>query len=322
MKDKKVSAFVGTVVLVIIAITVSAFVWVYEKDKIKVEQSKDAYGLNTPQSLPSTNESNQQQSEKNQAHSKDCSGHEDEKRICKDGDTIARFDSNCRPSTCMEIVAGKQNIYGSHFIKKDADIFYEEPRSNSGLSPIIGADASTFRPIDLCASVEMSAAFYGKDKNSVYVNNTRIESIDAESFEYLGLFGTGDGIVPRSISIARDKNHIYYACGKAIDSIDRQSFEVLSDGYAKDNNHVYYLDTILNKADHKSFQSIGRKKLDGIIGSFALDNNFVYFEGMIIKNADSRKCRQIGIEKCLSENWHNELDNSESSLTNLLTDLW
>lgn len=269
-------------------------------------------------SIASTsNASNGLQPGENQAGGKNCSNNQSEKRICKNGSATDRFGSNCVTSTCTEVVNGKEISYYSPFIKKDANIFYEGQYSNQNLMPVIGADIATFGFVGSCASIEMSGAFYGKDKNSVYVNDTKIDSVDVNSFKYLGSFAGGDGIIPHSISISQDKNHIYYSCGKPVDSIDRNTFKVLGDGYAKDIKHVYYLDTILNKANSQSFKVIGKKKVGDLSGNFALDRNFIYYEGRVISGVKVGICSSIGIEKCLPENWFDLLDNSEDAVTNL-----
>lgn len=266
-------------------------------------------------SVPNT--SNGLQSGENQAGGKNCSDDQNEKRICRNGSVIDRFSSNCVASTCAEVSGEKETSYYSPFIKKDANVFYEGQYPNQNLVPLIGADTATFGFIGSCASVEMSRAFYGKDKNSVYVNDKKIDSVDVNSFKYLGSFAGGDGIIPHSISISQDKNHIYYACGKPIDSIDRNTFKVLGDGYAKDSKHVYYLDTVLNKANSQSFKVIGNKRVSGLSGNFALDSNSIYYEGRIISGVKVGICSSMGIEKCLPENWFSLLDNSEDAVTNL-----
>lgn len=278
------------------------------QDKLPLVDSNEKSITSTP-----TSES---QSGENQTGARNCSDNKSEKRICRNGRTTDRFGSNCVVSTCVEVVDGKEVSYYSPFINKDANVFYEEQYSKN-LVPIVDADIATFGFVGSCASIEMSMAFYGKDKNSVYVNDTKIDSVDVSSFKYLGSFDGGDGIIPHSISISQDKNHIYYSCGKPVDSIDRNTFKVLGDGYAKDIKHVYYLDTILNKANSQSFKVIGKKKVGDLSGNFALDRNFIYYEGRVISGVKVGICSSVGIEKCLPENWFDLLDNSEDAVTNL-----
>ena len=98
--------------------------------------------------------------------------------------------------------------------------------------------------------------------------------------------------------------------------IDKNTFKVLGDGYAKDSKHVYYLDTILNNANLQSFKVVGKKKVGDLLGNFALDRNFIYYEGRVISGVKVGICSSIGIEKCLPENWFSLLDNSEDAVTN------
>ncbi|MFA7209182.1 MAG: DKNYY domain-containing protein [Parcubacteria group bacterium] len=175
------------------------------------------------------------------------------------------------------------------------------------LKKLENVDVKTFKTIGVCASMEMSASYYSRDKNNIYVNSKKMEGVDIKSFKYLGAFLNGDGM-PYSVSISMDKKHVYFACGTLVDFIDRDSFEILGNSYSRDKKRVYYLDHTLDRADRKTFEVIQYKEKDGIYGHFALDKNHVFFEGAILKDINPTTCKAQGLASCLPSKWHDLLD--------------
>lgn len=139
-------------------------------------------------------------------------------------------------------------------------------------------DISSPEKIGQCGSVEKSSTSYFKDKNTIFVGNEAIKSIDVQSFEYLGSYTVLEGL-PYSVSYAKDKNVVYYSCGKILNNADTLTFTDLKNGYAKDKNSVWYLAEIISGADTITFHLLGSE-------GYAKDKNNVYF-GSVIEKADT-----------------------------------
>ncbi|MDP1883970.1 MAG: DKNYY domain-containing protein [Candidatus Moranbacteria bacterium] len=312
--NKKIPTILGTSIIVIIAITVGVFVWKYEKMKIQEDVQVEGKAVELVKLGKKNNSNNQTEKYpikepqlKLDEQKKDCS---DQKiiRICMKGMPVDGTDPKCIPNECVETFNGKETHYYSPFIKKDKRIYIENRYENK-LLLIDGADYKTFQPLGTCASMEMSAVYYSKDKNNIYVGHKRMENIDYKSFKYLGSFSNGYGM-PYSVSISKDKDHIYFSCGTIIDSIDRDSFKIVGNGYSKDKKSAYYLDHIIKNSDVKTFEAINYVKDSRVYGNFAIDKKTLYFEGLIVRDIDPLLCKKKGLQKCLSDSWLDLVDNS------------
>lgn len=305
--NKHVPTSIGIALIFILVVTISVFAWKYRERIGALIASNDVF-MQQPNIVSGDKIPSQINNTPSKNPVADCFGHENEKRICKDGTLISRFDdSKCVAVLCS---AKTDENYYSPYVEKDHKIFYEE--GDYALTLVDNADAKTFRLIGVCSSSEVYSNFYGRDDHSIYTGSKELKGIDFTSFKYLGLFSTGDGVFPHATSISLDRNFVYFGCGTPIKSIDRKSFAIITDGYSKDKAQVYYLDNLLSQVDYKTFQVIGKKTIGGITGSFALDKNHVYYEGFVLTGVQSDSCQKGGLEKCLPTDWKNRIDYSSS----------
>lgn len=304
MKNQKVGTVVGAVVLVIISVTAVIFVWTYERSLPPVYVQP----LNFPVTQ-SVTKSVSSESDRIET-AEDCSGYEDEKRICKDGSVVDVFDSKCLPVLCSsgKVEENSKTSYYSPYIRKGQNIFVELPY-DEGRASLVGADVATFHPVDICESGEMSAGYYAKDKNRVYAESAPVESIDINSFKYLGLLENGYGM-PYSISIAVDKSHVYFGCGAVASTVDRNSFRILENGYSKDKNRIYHLNFVVSAADYDTFEVLKTPEARELQGNFALDKNHVFVEGQVLIGIDPKVCKSQGLVACLPDSWDELMDDS------------
>jgi len=173
-------------------------------------------------------------------------------------------------------------------IKDNQRVYFQHGADDYKIVP--GADPSTFQYVGMCESIERSSAGYYKDKDTVYVKDNPLNSIDAPSFQHLGLytmFGRGSGI-PYSFASAKDKNNVYVGCGDVLTNADPDSFKNLGTNYAKDKDKIWYGSTLINRADVNSFQLLD--------GAYAKDKNNVYYKGNIIEKADLKTFESFKIE--------------------------
>jgi len=221
------------------------------------------------------------------------------------------FDAGNDYKIIKDVDVGSVQVLSTHYLKDNNNIYFVKAYGSDYRQTILrGFDVKTFTINQNHDNFEQ----YIKDKNGVYFeeqpfgelnsNNSRIIGADIQSFELLGEY-----------LLAKDKNHVYYggkmfeyldapsfeilprgyyrdAYGiytnphnngfKLIAGSDSCTFELVDDkgdydwsGYAKDKNHVYYRDLIVEGADSKSFQT---KVIDGIYGTYrrGFDKDYEY----------------------------------------------
>lgn len=103
-------------------------------------------------------------------------------------------------------------------------------------------DPDTLQDIDS----EISGA-YQKDKNNIYYTESGFDDPILESVDYATFR-------PISSQYAKDKSYVYYYGRTIIEGADPETFVDLNDyGYAKDKNHVYINDHIVEGEDPATF---------------------------------------------------------------------
>ena len=160
---------------------------------------------------------------------------------------------------------------------EDGEVYYINRK-------IEGADAKTFEVFE--------DGEYAKDKNNVYYKENVLNEADPKSFKSLSKISYGLGkdknnlyffedkvnnidvktleIMTDEFSIyLKDKNGVYilfsYNGGLPVDldnmimslkilkNVDKQTFQLISGGYSKDKNSVYYIGKKIDGADPKNF---------------------------------------------------------------------
>ncbi len=176
---------------------------------------------------------------------------------------------------------------------KDAKTVYYEDISNpnyEGFLPLTSANLATFVSL---------GNYYAKDSHAVYQYGQPIAGANPNNF-----------IVPTSTassdtSVARNSTEwtYTYADMPSDADIDPSTFQPLSAMYAKDAQHVYFVEQNINpmivtpiaEADPKTFQVLGGDPFGGdevglLAGSYngimAKDSQHVYYEGKIVVGAD------------------------------------
>lgn len=139
-----------------------------------------------------------------------------------------------------------------------------------------GADPVTFSIIEFKDSNWYDDSLYAKDKNNIYYYSEKIIYIDVSTLSLdKKLYGW-----KWTIQYFQDKNNIYIRTDLGVFSwFDKQTFEILDLGfYEKDKNNVYYYGQPLESVDIESFQLLS--------GDFAKDKNNIYYYGNILTWVD------------------------------------
>jgi len=155
---------------------------------------------------------------------------------------------------------------------------------------IVGADASTFQEL---------GDRWAKDKSTVYQEGqkqTYLDSATVKVFPYVyvvdkagvWVYGTG-----------------YYMRVDKTDA-DPVTFSVISHGYGKDKNNVYYFAQKIVTADVQSFTPLrgaNYPSSEGLASSwYAKDKNAVYYRSDVIQNADVQSFAFLGDEYAKDKN--------------------
>lgn len=188
-----------------------------------------------------------------------------------------------------------------------APYFKDKSHVFNGTGIIEGADPTTFRYIGqvVRTPVLYSESCLTADKNSVYVDSTKIPNLDPQTVQTLGIYlkdkravylytteikgadsKTFELIDEGSVS-AKDKNSVY-ECGQVV-MPNQTGFKFLGDYYGKSGSSVYYLGQIIPGADASSFFPLGGSQIlrcESTSGGYAKDKNHVYFAGKLIQRAD------------------------------------
>ena len=112
-------------------------------------------------------------------------------------------------------------------------------------------------------TLRRSGGLYGADRDSVFFEGTALSSANPESFQVLDW----------RENFSRDDKHAYW---KSIRFSDRpDDLQLLTRGYSKDSQHVYYGSSVVEQADPDSFV------VDGTSTSHAHDKNHRFNMGRI-----------------------------------------
>ena len=167
-----------------------------------------------------------------------------------------------------------EHIDGNYY--KDKNYVYYE--SDNNLYKIENTDLKTFEILD---SSYTGYGNFSKDKDYIYLNNKKLEEIDAKTFEKM------------RANLIRDKNGIYkieedegkykFKIVPINIKIDFKNLKNLDLGYFKDSKNVYYFDVDkfekIEGADASSFEKVE-------YAGFYKDKNYVYFNGKKIVGMD------------------------------------
>lgn len=190
--------------------------------------------------------------------------------------------------------------------------------NNTTKEPTIVYDDGIFEKTRPGEAKNTSWEFYRIKNNAAYYRDKVMPRVDISTFQEIGN------------NWAKDKNHVYwedqeqayldpvtvkvfphfyvidrsgvwlYGTGFHMKVIkmdaDQATFSVISDGYGKDKNHIYYSDKIIVDADSESFVLLNKSTypLEGISSWYAKDVNDAYYRSSAISGADIKSFIFVG----------------------------
>ena len=205
--------------------------------------------------------------------------------IVKDKNGLYFLEDIEKENENIEIKTRKINIKGldlktfehidDYYYKDKNNVYYE---SDNNLYKIENTDLKTFEILD---SSYTGYGNFSKDKDYIYLNNKKLEEIDAKTFEKM------------RANLIRDKNGIYkieedegkykFKIVPINAKINFKNLKSLDLGYFKDSKNVYYFDVDkfekIEGAEASSFEKVE-------YAGFYKDKNYVYFNGKKIVGMD------------------------------------
>ena len=167
---------------------------------------------------------------------------------------------------------------------KDATAVWYYSRFGS-LVQLHDVDASTFSAVNPEALDNGYSIAWGKDKNSVFNQDSKLDGADPTSFQ---------ADLPNDQFYnyyAKDKNHVYYQ-NKILDGADPSTFAVLTGNFAKDATAVWYYSRFgslvqLHDVDASTFSAVNPEALDnGYSIAWGKDKNSVFNQDSKLDGAD------------------------------------
>lgn len=221
-------------------------------------------------------------------------------RMVKDKNGLYFLEDIEKENENIEIKVQKLNIKGldlktfehidDYYYKDKNNVYYE---SYNNLYKIENADLKTFEILD---SSYTGYGNFSKDKDYIYLNNKKLEEIDAKTFEKM------------RANLIRDKNGIYkvekdeekheFKIVPINAKINFKNLKSLDSGYFKDDKNIYYFDEDkfekIEGADASSFEKVK-------YSDFYKDKNYVYYNGKKIVGMDFKDIENIDEEWSIAE---------------------
>ena len=220
--------------------------------------------------------------------------------IVKDKNGLYFLEDIEKENENIEIKTRKINIKGldlktfehiDDYYYKDKNKIYYDLYNN--LYTIKNADLKTFEILD---SSYTGYGNFSKDKDYIYLNNKKLEEIDAKTFEKM------------QANLIRDKNGIYkvekdeekneFKIVPINAKINFKNLKSLDSGYFKDDKNIYYFDEDkfekIEGADASSFEKVK-------YSDFYKDKNYVYYNGKKIVGMDFKDIENIDEEWSIAE---------------------
>ena len=193
-------------------------------------------------------------------------------------------------------VATFEDIFGGLNYKDKNSVYYvDENNGEVSLKTLKGADPTTFE-----------FGIISKDKNSVFIENQKLEGVSSKGFE----------ILDNEFNFVKDYKNVYYLDRESdgitykvevLDTkgVDIPSFEFLGDfynKYYKDKNNIYFLNDRDDKMKLEKLNYADPKTFEIINGNFARDDKNLYIFGYKMDGIDPKTFETLNYEMIKDKN--------------------
>lgn len=208
-------------------------------------------------------------------------------------------------------VATFEDIFGGLNYKDKNSVYYvDENNGEVSLKILKGADPATFE-----------FGIISKDKNSVFINNQKLEGVSSKGFEILDDLFNFVKDYKNVYYLDRESDGITYKV-KVLDTkgIDITSLEFLGYSYNKyyrDKNNIYFLNDKDDKMEFEKLVGANPKTFEIIDDYFARDDKNVYFFNKKVIGVDAKTFEEVGYDIVKDKNGVYFLENVSEENENL-----
>ena len=206
-------------------------------------------------------------------------------------------------------VATFEDIFGGLNYKDKNSVYYvDENNGKVSLKTLKGADPATFE-----------FGVISKDKNSVFVDNQKLEGVSSKGFEVLADLFNFVKDYKNVYYLDRESDGITYKV-KILDTkgIDIPSFEFFGysyNKYFKDKDNIYFLNDKDNKMEFEKLAGANLKTFEIIDDYFARDDKNVYFFNKKVIGVDAKTFEEVGYDIVKDKNGlHILIDSNETEI--------
>jgi len=193
-------------------------------------------------------------------------------------------------------VATFEDIFGGLNYKDKNSVYYvDENNGEVSLKILKGADPATFE-----------FGVISKDKNSVFVDNQKLEGVSSKGFEVLADLFNFVKDYKNVYYLDRESDGITYKV-KILDTkgIDIPSFEffgVSYNKYFKDKDNIYFLNDKDDKMEFEKLDGANPKTFEIVDDYFARDDKNVYILGYKVDGIDPKTFETLNYEMIKDKN--------------------
>ena len=193
-------------------------------------------------------------------------------------------------------VATFEDIFGGLNYKDKNSVYYvDENNGEVSLKILKGADPATFE-----------FGVISKDKNSVFVDNQKLEGVSSKGFEVLADLFNFVKDYKNVYYLDRESDGITYKV-KVLDTkgIDIPSFEFFGysyNKYFKDKDNIYFLNDKDDKMEFEKLDGANPKTFEIVDDYFARDDKNVYILGYKVDGIDPKTFEALNYEMIKDKN--------------------
>ena len=193
-------------------------------------------------------------------------------------------------------VASFEDIFGGLNYKDKNSVYYvDENNGKVSLKTLKGADPATFE-----------FGIISKDKNSVFVDNQKLEGVSSKGFEVLADLFNFVKDYKNVYYLDRESDGITYKV-KVLDTkgIDIPSFEFFGysyNKYFKDKDNIYFLNDKDDKMEFEKLDGANPKTFEIVDDYFARDDKNVYILGYKVDGIDPKTFEALNYEMIKDKN--------------------
>ena len=206
-------------------------------------------------------------------------------------------------------VATFEDIFGGLNYKDKNSVYYvDENNGEVSLKILKGADPATFE-----------FGIISKDKNSVFINNQKLEGVSSKGFEVLADLFNFVKDYKNVYYLDRESDGITYKV-KVLDTkgVDIPSLEFFGDSYNKyfkDKDNIYFLNDKDNKMEFEKLAGANLKTFEIIDDYFARDDKNVYFFNKKVIGVDAKTFEEVDYDIVKDKNGlHILIDSNETEI--------